>query len=90
MRTNAFFLLKMVYIKVMFRVQRRPIFSFIHSICQSVCARSSPPKYSFNGLKLMNGIQVYYGMFRLENGICKIYGSSTETHKIIKKHEVKG
>ena len=61
-------------------------FLFIHLMCLSVCAHSSSRKYSWNGFKLTLGIQVYYGVIRIENDACKIEGSCIDTHKRINRH----
>ena len=86
MRTKTCFLLKMMYIRLVVRVQRRQFFLFIHPVCLSVYARSRSRKYSSNVFKLMYGIQVYYSMFYIENGVHKINGSCRKTYKRIKGH----
>ena len=52
----------------------------------SDCARSSFPKCSSNVFEWAYGIQVYYGIFCIENAIYKIDDLCTETHKRIKRH----
>ena len=86
MLAKTCFLLKIIHIRLMAHVQRRSNFLFIYPVCLSVYTSFNSPKYSLNVFKFMCGIQVYCGMFRIENDVCKIDSSCTETHKRIKRH----
>ena len=76
----------MICIRLMVRAQNRPNFLFIHPACLSICAYSGFHKYFLVVFKLMHGFQIYYDIFRVENGMYKIEGSCTETHKRLKRH----
>ena len=56
---------------------------FIRSILLSaLCARTNSHKYSENTIKLIHALQMLRNINRIENVLCRIYGSSTQTHEI--------
>ena len=65
--SKEYFPFKVAHIRLMVRVQRRSNFSFMQPAFLSACTCPSFRKYPSNVFKFIYGIQVYYGMLRIEN-----------------------
>ena len=52
-------------------------FKSVYAFGLSVYEYSCSDKYSFNILKLVYVIQIYYRVFRFESGVQRTYGSCT-------------